>query len=412
MRKIHYAWAICAGCTLLHFCTVGLISTVYSVYMPGFLAERAFTNTEASLTITIRCLFSLPAMLLAGQYYKRFSIRQGVSIALLLVVAASVLYGLSTSHMASYIASAMMGIAYGVGTMIPISIVIGRWFESRHGLALGISACGSGLASVITPPLITLLMEQYGLRTAFLVQGAFVLLAAGIVFAIVRDYPEEMGLSPYRTPGAETTEKPPEAAEVRGPAMPAAMLGMVLLGVVAIASTGHFSVYFQSIGGSGMFVSACVSAFGLVLTFGKFLFGGVVDRLGSYRINYLFFGALIVGHLVACLASARMQWMMMFSCVLMGLGFPIATVGIFIWAEELSPPGAYPAVLRRFQAAYALGGMLGSALPGMIADQTGSYRPAYALFLVLCVVIMVIVQRALYQKKKAAGEKKTIARVS
>ena len=52
MRKPHYAWAICAGCTLLLLVSGGLAVNAFSVAQPYILAQNGFTNTETSMITT------------------------------------------------------------------------------------------------------------------------------------------------------------------------------------------------------------------------------------------------------------------------------------------------------------------------------------------------------------------------
>ena len=129
--------------------------------------------------------------------------------------------------------------------------------------------------------------------------------------------------------------------------------------------------------------AAAFSLCGLALMAGKFACGALCDRLGSYRSNYLLFGCFILGYVLCTLAPLRSAALMLASAVFLGFGSSLNTVGISIWAADLSTQERYESVLRQFQAAYGLGGLVMSFLPGAIADLTGSYAPAYALFAAL-----------------------------
>ena len=132
-----------------------------------------------------------------------------------------------------------------------------------------------------------------------------------------------------------------------------------------------------------MRAAAAFSLCGLALMAGKFACGALCDRLGSYRSNYLLFGCFILGYVLCTLAPLRSAALMLASAVFLGFGSSLNTVGISIWAADLSTQERYESVLRQFQAAYGLGGLVMSFLPGTIADLTGSYAPAYALFAAL-----------------------------
>ena len=91
-------------------------------------------------------------------------------------------------------------------------------------------------------------------------------------------------------------------------------------------------------------------------------------------------------------APLRSAVLMLASAVFLGFGSSLNTVGISIWAADLSTQERYESVLRQFQAAYGLGGLVMSFLPGAIADLTGSYAPAYALFAALLALSLFTLQ--------------------
>ena len=70
----------------------------------------------------------------------------------------------------------MAGIGYGLETMMPISLLIDRWFAYKKALALSICTIGSGLASIIFPPIIAAVIKEYHLSVAFFMLAASILL--------------------------------------------------------------------------------------------------------------------------------------------------------------------------------------------------------------------------------------------
>ena len=86
MKKPHYGWIICLGCTLLLFTTMGLIANVFSVYRPYIIAQLGFSNTQCAMITTIRCMFSLVSMCFIRPFYQKLDIRLGTGIAVLICV--------------------------------------------------------------------------------------------------------------------------------------------------------------------------------------------------------------------------------------------------------------------------------------------------------------------------------------
>lgn len=406
VHKPHYGWAVCFGGSLLILCTVGLALNAFTVFLPFILSAHDFSNTQGAMINTIRCLFSVPALALAPRYLRRTGLRLGVTLAALLVAGAHALYAAATQIEMYYLAAALIGIGYGFGSMLSVSLLIDRWFVQHRGLALGFCASWSGLGTLIAPTVITLLVEHYGLRTAFLVEAGFMLLAALIVFAVIRNYPAEKGCAALGAqPGAAAC--PPQAAAgptVNRHASLPLMLSLLLLGMVAIPGTTNMALHYSIQGYGSMTVALAVSLFGFTLVLGKCLFGLVDDRIGGYRTNYVFLGLLICGLILCAAVGGGARFPLLAACALMGMGFPVSTVGLSIWAADLADAGAYADMLRRFQILYIAGGLIGSPLPGIIADYSGSYTPAYVLYAGMIVITLAIVQYEYRRRRRKKAQ--------
>ena len=117
MKSIHRAWLVCIGCTLLLFCTIGLVSSAFSVYQPYLISDLGLTNAQASSVVTVRNLFALAAMLGVARYYRRLSLRTGAVLAVLGAAASFFLFGIARSFAGCCLSAAVAGTAYGFGGM-------------------------------------------------------------------------------------------------------------------------------------------------------------------------------------------------------------------------------------------------------------------------------------------------------
>lgn len=409
MKKPHYGWIICLGCTLLLFTTMGLIANVFSVYRPYIIAQLGFSNTQCAMITTIRCMFSLVSMCFIRPFYQKLDIRLGTGIAVLICVFSYVIFGFSKSIGGFYIAAAFAGIGYGLGTMFPISLVIDRWFVRKKALALSICSIGSGIASIIFPSIITSIIENSSMQAAFFLQAACMLLLGLLIFLLLRNSPAQMQLAPY---GLEYQEE--EAKVFRPSSPPLSKKSWVLLGLFvilfnAVSSSGdsNITLLFTTEGYSPMTVAFALSLFGLLLSVGKFLYGCITDRLGTYRSNYLFGACIILGQILCCFAFTQSSSVLFISMVLRGLGLPLSTVGFSMWALDFSDSRSYGVVLQRIQLFSRIGSLLFESFPGILADITGSYLPAYLCYAVFSVVSILGVQGIyLFRRKQAATSAK------
>ncbi len=427
-NKVFYGWIVCGVCTLLIFITMGTASNGLTVFLPYIMREHGLSNAQTSSLVTLRCTFAFISMLLISQYYNRMGYRVGTSIAALFCCGAYVIYSCADTYYQFCIGASMAGISYGLGSMIPVSILMNRWFVKHRALAIGIVASGSGIAVIVLPPILTGIILRASLRIAFLVTAAYVLAAAVTVFLLIREKPQDKGLEPlgqgevfrqYRAKKSKERETAGSAdggvasgaakdadgsasagaagvVDAAATAPAAASLsrrGWILIGIVcvimgALSNPGfvHLSVLYTSEGFRPMTVALLISVCGIVLTGGKILCGEAADLLGGLRMSLLFCGLLFAGNALCAMAFTGFVPLAMTAVVFYGLGSPVCTVGIPVWAADLSSPEKYPAAVRNLQLIYAAGAMVFATMPGIMADHLGSYIPVYVLFACLVIV--------------------------
>ena len=178
MKPSPYRYVICACGTALIFISVGLLSNVFPIYFPFIMEIRGFSNTQVSLLTTMRSITALFSMFVSDRYYNRLNLKKGIALALCASVFSYAIYGCSSSPALYYLAALISGLGYGLGGMIPASVLIRRWFPAHTATAMGIAASGSGVASIIGPVLITSLIRRLGLSAAFLAESALMAICA------------------------------------------------------------------------------------------------------------------------------------------------------------------------------------------------------------------------------------------
>ena len=377
---IHYAWVICGAGLWLFLCNMGLCSNILTVYLP-FIEATGISGGVGSSILSIRCLFSFITTFFVGIYYRKLTLRRGILLASLTGAAAAFVFAVGGGPAVYFVGAALAGIAYGAGSVYPVSLLMNRWFSARLGLALGISSAGSGLATMVLSPLLSSAIQHFSLRTAFLLQAGFMTLSAVVVYLIVRDAPADKGLMPY----GEETRMASGTVRSNAGELPKYMMGvlavmMLLNGGAGLAFSGHISVLTVTCGYSVDTAARVVSLFGLTLMLGKLVSGGIADRIGAKGCSVLLVAVFIVGCLcVFRMDGARMLWCFALACFL-GFGASVFNVGPPLWAADFSSADSYAKTLRWLQIFYNLGGIVFTVLPGLIADHTGEYKSSYLLF--------------------------------
>ena len=406
MKRLHQAWAICLSCTLMLFVCGGLSVNAFSVTQPYVLAYGGFTNTQTSMINTIRALSYLGCMFAAPLFFRALGYRLGTAVAVAFSAVSFAVFAASKTLAGFYLGGVLAGIGYGFGSMIPATILINRWFHRKKGLAIGLCSASTGLAMIVFSPILTAICEMHGLQVCFLVEAVFSLICAALVFLLIRESPERLGLSAYGAEGGGTSAEPGAQPDAPLPPLPRRQLlplwlAAGLLGAVASPGPTHLMILYTTAGMAAHAAALAVSLFGVALMVGKCIYGAACDRFGGYRMGWLF-GAILCGGLVLCaLADTGSAVIMFAAVVLYGVGVPLSTVGLAVWAADFGGEARVAQLVRQLQLSYAIGSLLLSTMPGMIADRTGSYAPAYLVLLACSVVSILAVQRTYLARAKS-----------
>lgn len=404
MKTQPYRFTICALSTVMVFVCVGLVSNAFSICLPFIIKVHGFSNTQISLLATMKSVTSLLAMFAADRYYGRLGLKKGIALAMLSASLSFFIYGISSTPLLYCAASALSGISYAMGGMIPASLLIRQWFPLKPAAALGIAASGSGIGSVLGPVTLLFLIENFGLSSAFLAQALAVAAVTLPIVALIRENtPEHTGIETAGVEDFPETEVSSGSSRdcIHGGTLLHNRLGRreqlrilcgsFLIGVLGLTGFNYLSLLYTSAGHSAATVSFFLSLMGILLIAGKCSFGWIADRAGSFRTAALFCLFLCIGQLLCCFAPQSGRLLFGITFLFLGMGLALASVGLSIMASDFYQVGNYATVLKNYQLSYALGGLVSSAVPGMLADRTGSYLPSYILFFILSIALFLFI---------------------
>jgi predicted MFS family arabinose efflux permease len=196
-RTIHYAWIVALVTFIVLLVNAGIRAT------PGVLMvslEQEFGWSRAAISAAVAINIALYGLIgpFAASVMNRWGLRR-VILAALAMLAFSV--ALTTRMRNQWELTLLWGVLVGSGTgvtsMVLAAVVANRWFDERRGLVMGVLSAGNATGQLVFLPLLASMVEQRGWRAAaFVVAGAAVALFA-LVFALMRDRPEDLGLLPY-----------------------------------------------------------------------------------------------------------------------------------------------------------------------------------------------------------------------
>ncbi len=204
IRKLHYAWVIAAVTFLILMVGAG-VRAVPGVFVVPLENEFGWSRTTISLAVGINiCLYGLLAPFAAATM-DAFGVRRIMTVA---VSAIGISIALTTLMTAAWQLIALWGVVLGfcIGftTNVLAAQMASRWFVARRGMVLGILASAVATGQFLLLPLLAMVAVNFGWRTMALVMAAIVLGLVPIVALLMRDRPEDKGLTAYgEAPGTK-----------------------------------------------------------------------------------------------------------------------------------------------------------------------------------------------------------------
>ncbi len=394
MKKLYYPWIICAVCMLVHFCCCGLCTIAFSTYLPYLRDSLGLTNTQTSLIPTLRCASTTLFMLVSGRFYGKISYKTGIQISMISLLLARVMFAFARNISMCYAATVLLGFTYAMGTLIPLSVIINNWFDSKRSTALALTTCGSSISTILVPPILAGIISRSGLSASFITEGVFVAASIIVVALILKNSPDEIGMTAYNTGETEKNRSRKHIEmDHRQSRTEAVMLAIAVLltGIVGTPFTHNISLLFSDLGYSSTAVAFAISLSGIAIFLGKFAYGAASDRIGAFLVNFFILGAWISGALMDATLGPGNVPLMYLCSIVGGIGVPIGTIGISVWSGDLAHPESYASTMRRTQTIFSAGTLIGGPIPGIIADLTGSYGNAYWMFAAMLAVTLIIV---------------------
>lgn len=337
----------------------------------------------------VRNLLSVGGVFLAKAYYKKLDIKLGFSFALVLSILSTFLYAQVDNFYELCIVAAISGASYGLGGLYPVAILMHRWFPRHESVAMGICAASSGLAITIGAPIFTALIENYSIVFALYCEAVFLLAVFVFCLLLIRNYPdEELHFKEVQQ------KKKQEKLQLNW-----MFFAVVVLGMLSGAFS-YLTLHYTTEGFNPHEISSIISVIGLVLTSSKVALGGILDKWGAYRTNWLFLSLTILGCLLFGIGGSAGYTVAMVAGCLFGIGDSVATAGVTAYARDLSKPENYAATQQQYQIAIMIGSFVCMLIPGFIATVTGSYRGFYIVITVLMLFATAVIQINYAKRKK------------
>ena len=340
-------------------------------YQTALLLERGFTNGEAGLMTSVRCLAGIVFQPLLGGFADRHPgvpLKGIVGVSLALSLAAGVWYwaepamGLAQTALVWVVIGGLGVSSYPLMDAMAVQF-INDGVPIRYSLGRGLGS----LAYAVVCVLLGLQVGRWGVETTLV---TFLLLTAAEI-ALVFTYPTWRPKAPAE--GRAAAERPQSALSLlRSSPRFSLMLAGVLFGLTAVLPLSNFLVnVILSRGGTAADLGLAMFLMGGFELPAAFLFPKLLRRLGSGRILVLSMAFCTLKG-VALLLTWNLAGVLLCQPLQM-LGYGLFTpASVYFVNESVPPADRVRGQTIMMVASNGLGGMLGGMLAGFTLDLGGA----------------------------------------
>ncbi len=296
MDEWRRGWRIVLGAAIGGGTGASLLFFTFSLFIIPMSAEMGGSRGDMANMQALVGVGALASPML-GWAVDRWGFRAVYAFCAFVTVANHIFIATSISTLALFaVASAIFG-AFGVGTgPLTYTRPINAWFDRQRGLALGLGASGLAVSTIIVPPFLALVVENYGWRGGYLTLGAIAgLIGLPAVLLLVKNEPPSMPARPVKDIPVPTL---PDRNFFREPVF--WVLGGSIV-CMSIAGTGFLSQMSPQLQEEGLSATAAalgISAFAGGQITGRLIAGFALDRISANAVGFLFTAVPAIGFLL------------------------------------------------------------------------------------------------------------------
>ena len=405
--RIFYGWYIVMVAFVANFMSIGTSFYILNAFMEPLCNARGWTRTDVNLALVIGTICGVLGQFLYGTLVIRIGPRILMLICSMIAGSAFILLGQTDSLIHFYLFYAILFFGNGGYGGIVANTAVNNWFIKKRGRALGLASVGQSLSGAILPFMAMVIIIGKELDDTFGWIGLMIMCVGPLSWVIVRNWPENCGLTPdgiqtdnlQETPREKvlktisqksTTFSESHVQNKKGSYLWTLPLlarhgtfwklgvgyALALIGVVGVMS--QLKPYFKDIGFGDMTAMGMMSFTALIGTIGKYFWGRICDRFDPRRVV----ATLLVVNGMGLTLSFFHQFPLMLILFIIIFGFAVGGVWTTypIMVAAIFGRQSFPAVTR-FISIFFILEIIGYIIAGQSFDRTGSYNQAYAVFI-------------------------------
>ena len=380
--RFFYGYVIVIVAFMLQAVGWGVFNSM-GVFFKPFMDEFAWSRALISSAFSLAMLVCGMSSILQGRLSDRFGPRVVMAVGGTILGIGYLLMS-RVSHFWHVYLYCTIIIGFGIsGTDVVMLSTTSRWFVKFRGLVTGIAKVGTGVGMLVMPLLLNWFIHHYGWRVTFFSLGILSLVIyICLAQLLVRD-PGKMGLLPDNekrvspAPDPEPEKGVNSEQAVRTMSFWTICLAYILALFCLATMLLHVVPHVIDMGFSSTNGASILSTVGAVSIMGRFVMGGMADRIGTKPVLVICFICLSMG--LFWLQIADRFWMMVVFACLHGFAhggfFAIVALTIAVYFGTRSHGELFGIVTF----ASTFGAAAGPVLAGFVFDASGSYQMVFRI---------------------------------
>ncbi len=372
--------ALGAAFTILFVCTG--VNFSFGILFKPILQEFGGNRATLSFAATVSLGIYAVAQPFFGSLVDRYGPRRVILPSMALMALGTGLAGLAE---ATWQLILLYGVVASVGytgtSILPISILISRWFPGQRGFVMAVGACGFSLGQLVFTQVAAYAAVGMGWRRTYLLMTVLLVLFLAVFLAWLRDPPPGMAALGSAVPAMGFAGSLSRRAAMGTGAFWWMTGGYVWCGFTDFLLTTHLPALATDLGLSPTVAANAVSIWSAANIAGILVAGSFADRFGS-RLALVFTYLLRSASLVYLL-TVRETWQLYLFAFFFGSSFFTTAPLTATFVGNLFGPLYQGAIFGAANMIHHVGGAVGSYLGGLTFDRTRSYSAIFAASAVL-----------------------------
>lgn len=419
-NRVFYGWWIVFACSIVIFFGTGIGFYSFGVFVKPLEAHFGWSRTAISGTVALWALVYGFAGPLIGVLLHKYGARAVIAASALMAGLCWIFLSRLNSMSQLFVLMFFSGIGTAGITLIPNQTLISNWFDKYRGKAMGIMSVGIGFGGLTMPPLANKLISLFNWRVSFFVLGLLQLAIIPVALLMIRTKPSDLGLEPDGIAREKTGSVDFQPLAIAGFSTRRAMktgsfwLLFIAFALLIFGESGLTVHLVALLDDAGLTSQAAANYWALAVGIsvaGRLGFGILSDRsnpkyliAGTHGLHGIALAIVAVFFLSMGLQSPVV--LLPFS-ILYGLSLGGAAVLLPVVVARCFGLLHFGKVLGLLMSGFALGVVAGPVVAGKIADATGSYQLALAIFIgafILSAILISFVTLDLYKREPVEAE--------